>query len=167
MIGKVANMFIEVLGVKLFEGVSDTAVQALSTHERHPTEKSLTDLFVGKGEARLPALPGHQESGALSLVQGVEQIFLCVLGKCGQELERERPPNAGCGGQDALGGFANSVDAAPENQSNRLRHLDFANLDLWKPFAGRIRQAMLLGEMPVDLLHEEGYPFGLIKYQAH
>src|SRR6266436_5887011 len=93
--------------------------------------------------------------------------FLCLLGKGRQEFERERPPNTGCGGQDALRGFANAVDAASENKSNRLRHLDLANLDLWKPFAGRIRQAMLLGQMPVDLLHEEGDPFGLIKYQAH
>ena len=167
MVGKVGNMFIEVAGMNPFEDVGDTAVQALPAHERHPAEKSLTDLLVGKDEARLPALPGHQQPSALSLVQGIEQIVLLLLGNRHQELERERPPNTGCGGQDALRGFANAVDAAPENQSHRLRHLDLANLDLRKPFAGRIREAMLLGQMPVDLFHEEGDPFGLIKYQAH
>ena len=163
VVGKVAHMFIEVTGVNPFESVGDTTVQALPAHERHPAEKSLADLLVGKDEARLPALLGHQQPGALSLVQGVEQIFLCLLGKRRQEFERERPPDAGCGGQDALRGFADAVDAASENKSNRLRHLDLADLDLWKPFARRIRQAMLLGEMPVDLLDEEGNPFGFIE----
>ena len=166
MVTKVANMLIEVAGINPFEGVGDAAVQALPAHERHPAEKGLTDLLVGKDEARSPTLPGHHQPGAFSLVEGVEQIFLFLLGKGRQEFERERPPDTGCGGQDALRGFSNAVDAAADNQSNRLGHLDLANLDLWKPFAGRIRQAMLLGKMPVDLLHEEGNPFGLVKYQA-
>src|SRR5438034_5303264 len=167
VIGKVADMLIEVPGVNPHEGVGDTSVQALPAHERHPAEQSLTDLLVGKNEARLPPFMRHDEPRALDLVQSVEQIIVLLLGKRRQKLERERPPNTGCGGQDALRGFANAVDAAPENQSHRLRHLDLANLDLRKPFAGRIREAMLLSQMPVDLLHEEGDPFGLIKYQAH
>ena len=141
VVGKVANMFIEVAGVNPFESVGDTMVQPLPAHERHPAQKSLTDLLVGKDKARLPALPGHQQPGALSLVQGVEQIFLCLLGKGRQEFERERPPNTGCGGQDALRGFANAVDAASEYKSNRFRHLDLANLDL---YLGRLARAAAL-----------------------
>ena len=139
VVAKVANMLIEVTGINPFEGVSDATVQALPAHERHPAEKGLTDLLVGKDEARLAAPPGHQQPGAFSLIEGIEQIFLFLLGKGRQEFERERPPNTGCGGQDALRGFADAVDAAAENQSNRLGHLDLANLDLWQPFAGRIR----------------------------
>ena len=41
-------MFVEVPGVNTFEGVGDTAVQALPAHERHPAKKGLTDLLVGK-----------------------------------------------------------------------------------------------------------------------
>ena len=76
VVGKVADMFVEVPGVDPFERVGDTAVQALPAHERHPAEKGLTDLLVGKDEARLPALLGHHQPGPLGLVQGVEQIVL-------------------------------------------------------------------------------------------
>jgi hypothetical protein len=48
VVAKVANMLIEVAGVNPFESVGDTMVQALPAHERHPAEKSLTDLLVGK-----------------------------------------------------------------------------------------------------------------------
>ena len=161
VVGKIAHMFIEVPGVNPFEGVGDTTVQALPAHERHPAEKGLTDLLVSKDEAGLPALLGHQQPGPLGLVQGVEQIVLFLFGKRHQEFKGKGPTDAGGSGQDALRGFADAVDAAPENEPNRLRHLDLANLDLWKPFACRIRQAMFLGQMPVDLLDEEGDAFGL------
>jgi hypothetical protein len=131
--------------VNPFKGVGDTTVQALPAHERHPAEKGLTDLLVSKDEARLPALLRHQQPGSLGLVQGIEQIVLFLFGKRRQELKGKGPTDAGGGGQDALRSFADAVDAAPEHEPDRLRHLDLANLYLWKPFACRIRQAMLLG----------------------
>ena len=116
---------------------------------------------MGKDEAGLPTLVGDQQPSPLGLIQRIEQIFLFLLGKRCQEIKGERPPDAGGGRQDALRGFADAVDAAPEHESDRLGHLDLANLDLRKPFARRIRQTMLLGQMPIDLLDEEGHAFGL------
>ena len=167
VVGEVADMFVEVPGVNTFEGVGDTAVQALPAHERHPAKKGLTDLLVGKDEARLPALVGHHQPSPLGLVQGVEQIVLLLLGNRHQELKGEGPSDTGGGGQDALGGFADAVDAASEHKPNRLGHLDFADLDLWQPLACRIGQATLLGQVPIDLFHEEGDTFGFMKYQLH
>ena len=59
-----------------------------------------------------------------------------------------------------LRGLADPIDAASEHQPDRLGHLDLANRDLRKPFAGRIRQSALLGQMAIDLLDEEGHALG-------
>ena len=167
VVGKITRIFIEVPGMDPLKRVGDTAMQTLPPHERQPAEKRLADLLMGEDEARPPALLGHQQPGALGCLQGIEQIVLGLLGESRQELKREGPPDTCRGRQDALRGIADAVDAASEHEPDRFRHFDLANLDLGKPFAPRIGQSLLLGQVAIDLLHEERNPFGLGVDQAH
>src|SRR6266851_10170785 len=146
------------LAVATLESAGNREVVGLQPWQWQHGEHSLADEVMAESESVLAR--GGQEVAACGLVDGIAQLMARELAECLEERDVEVSSDHRSGNQHPLGGFAQSLQPAPDDAAHGVGELEIlfreAGLDASVPAKHRLR----VGDIEVRVLDEKRVALG-------